>query len=81
MHFIKHCPYCNAPLKGYGPSDCGHVTTFTIPSGWYVRDDGNIETADGVVPLEEFAAAGRIDSVQLDMAREIKKKHDARQAK
>ena len=48
--------------------------------GWHVRDDGDIETDDGVFPLEEFAAAGRIDSVQLAMAREIKRKWLARGA-
>ena len=53
----------------------------TINTGWHVRDDGDIDTNCGVVPLEEFAAAGRIDSVQLKIAREIKRKHDARQAK
>ena len=42
--------------------------------GWHVREDGDIEAADGIFPLDEFAAAGRIDSVALKMAREIKAK-------
>ena len=56
------------------PDGSPRFTPFTLDLGWHLREDGDIEAYDGVFPLEDFAAAGRIDSVQLEMAREIKAK-------
>ena len=42
--------------------------------GWFVRSDGDVQTIDGVVPLEVWIEAGRMGPDQIEMARELKAK-------
>lgn len=76
------CTRSDCLIRGGKTCVCGRYTSFVAHLGWALRDDGDIQTHQGVVPLEEFAAAGRIDGVQLSIARDVKRLYlERRQAK